>query len=108
MKMGSASKPICEVKGYCRSGCNMNSRNTLAGPYSAPPGTWIDTANCIDTLHVSEGCAYEVATSTKGGGRRFAFTESTCMRGGGRPGYDRVRSIRVFTQVQDLARKQEE
>merc|ERR1719247_2330493 len=86
----------CSAQAYCSSGCNMKSKNSPRGPYGENGGKWIDTANCIDTFHVPEGCAYEVATGKGGTGTKYTFTKSECMNGGGKPGYDRVRSIRVY------------
>merc|ERR1719482_74586 len=86
----------CSAQAYWSSGYNMKSKKGPKGPYGENGGKWINTANCIDTFHVPEGCAYEVATGQGGTGTKYTFTKSECMNGGGKPGYDKVRSIRVY------------
>ena len=74
----------------------MDSKKGPQGPYTS--SAWTDTATCLDTLHVTPGCAFEVATGSKGSGTTYAYSKSSCMASSGGPGYDKVRSIRVFRQ----------
>merc|ERR1719247_174442 len=84
----------CSVQGYCSAGNDLNSKGAPVGPYTE--GGWVTTATCIDTLHAPAGCHYEVSTSLDGKGTKYTYTESAAMGANGGPGWDKVRSIRVF------------
>merc|ERR1711871_1112578 len=61
----------CSVQGYCSTGCNMDSKNGPRGPYTS--SAWTDTADCLDTLHVTPGCGFAVATQPNGKGRQYRY-----------------------------------
>lgn len=85
-------KGSCSVQAYCGSGRNLNSKAGPEGPYAE--GGWTNTAHCIDTFITTPGCFFEVATGQDGQGNKYTYKESASMASG--PGYDRVRSIRVY------------
>ena len=91
----------CSVQGYCSTGCDMKGTAGPAGLYTS--SGWTDTETCLDTLHVGSGCAFEVATGGGGSGRKYTYTESSCMAWADGPGYDKVRSIRVFEKSSHVA-----
>lgn len=85
-------KGSCSVQAYCGSGNNLKSKSGPQGPYTE--GGWTNTAGCIDTFITTPGCFFEVATGQDGQGNRYTYKESASMRTG--PGWDKVRSIRVY------------
>ena len=57
-------------------------------------GSWIATCTNLDFIRVSPGCGVEVATAAQGGGSQHHFYGDAFV--GVTPGYDTVRSIRLF------------
>eukprot|EP00928_Gymnodinium_smaydae_P037319 TRINITY_DN2592_c0_g2_i1.p1 TRINITY_DN2592_c0_g2~~TRINITY_DN2592_c0_g2_i1.p1 ORF type:complete len:1121 (-),score=215.79 TRINITY_DN2592_c0_g2_i1:38-3400(-) len=56
---------------------------------------WTDTCHGLDYVRVSEGCGIEVATESGGGGKTHIYT-SDFRADRMEPGYDKIKSIRVF------------
>jgi len=74
----------CQASAFCDHGCDMDAAvaDTSKSPhvYLENNGEWQDTVHCIDQIQLSTGCVMEVATETGGGGKKFVFPKSSCMK----------------------------
>lgn len=82
--------------GHDLSGCDLNKQDGRKGPYRG--NRWQHTSQKLDTIWLPEGCTAEVAMGYNGEGetRQYGPGGKHCFGSKGGPGYDKVRSIRIW------------
>ena len=108
----SAPTSMCQVRAYCSVGCycdasiacdSMDDASDVPccgvdGGYCGEEWgitDWIDICDCTDFFRVEGYCSIDLATGSGGSGDIYTYDSSVCVGESG-PGYDAVRSIRVY------------